>query len=1004
MHALGIIVLWTAVQVTVIAVVTLALLPFTKKSEPLWRTRIILAGLAAVLLISACGVSPWPNWSRVWESPQSAVEDTKPLKQAGSPPASPSTIATTETGVLAAGESPMTKVKNADESFSAWSVAWTEFLDQVKKPRPVAFQETRQVIVEEKPAFTVGAVIGVLFLIGVGLSLMRLLAGIWLLRREISRSPIIREERIKRVIRQILGDAAQADRITVRVSRKLQTAATTGIFRPVILLPTCWHSWSDEDLQAVLAHELNHIQCQDCLSTLVAEFVRVLHFYHPLMHWLANRLRLEQELAADAHAARVLGGQKRYLCILAEMALSESAPAPAWPARAFLPSHRTLIRRIEMLRKNPPQERHASRFWRCATMACLGLATVFAVGLRDQAGIATAQAPDTSDTPPTTLIAQADPPIESDAPTDSQPFPLTYVPDDAIAVFGVRPKDLLSKSGLQPLAQILMKEEQTSTPFGIPLGQIEQIVWSFGTEDTPNHPPMLIAGMIRSSGKLNLEMLKEWILAESDTGFYGGQLYLRNKDGSGPAFWLANERTLIISDSENGLKQAIDARNLSVNREKRIPEWEDVAGHPFASYSNIGMLRRLVESPPGGGFGTAPRTPQKAFPRNMGLNPMFAPLWNDVETLVGGVTFDEDVQAKFTAQTKDAEGALKVKQTLDAMLVLGRNMVEQNQQMIGQLPEGERNMIGMLLELSQELMKSIEIERGPKDVGVTAKLPPKAVNQLVTALVPAVTAAQDAARIAKSKSNLKQIGLAMHNYHDAYQHLPKPVMLGPDGKTPHSWRVAILPYIDETGLYEQYRFDEPWDSEHNKKLLAKMPAIYRHPKDKANSTNTSYFALTGQNTLMGDSKQNSRFRDIIDGLSYTLMIVEAKRDIPWTKPEDISYDEDRSKAPPQLGGWFKNGYIAVFGDGAVYFLSDAIEKTLLQNLIERNDGQVVNFDKFTDRPRRRERSGATQPVPAFQNVPSEGASPPEPESAEEPRDEGEDAAFDEAGGQEFVPR
>src|SRR5690606_15284814 len=141
---------------------------------------------------------------------------------------------------------------------------------------------------------------------------------------------------------------------------------------------------------------------------------------------------------------------------------------------------------------------------------------------------------------------------------------------------------------------------------------------------------------------------------------------------------------------------------------------------------------------------------------------------------------------------------------------------------------------------------------------------------------------------------LKQFGLALHNYYDVNGRLPAPVMIGPDGKTPHSWRVAILPYIQQRDLYEQYKFDEPWDSAHNKKLLEKIPAVYRHPLDERDSTHTSFFALVGKNTLMGEERVGTQFKEITDGTSNTLMIVEAQRDIPWTRPEDIFYPEDRS--------------------------------------------------------------------------------------------------------------
>src|ERR1043165_2482222 len=80
-------------------------------------------------------------------------------------------------------------------------------------------------------------------------------------------------------------------------------------------------------------------------------------------------------------------------------------------------------------------------------------------------------------------------------------------------------------------------------------------------------------------------------------------------------------------------------------------------------------------------------------------------------------------------------------------------------------------------------------------------------------------AARDAARQAQSANNLKQLALAMQMYVAANRHFPAAAVTGSDGKTKHSWRVAILPYVEQRSLYDQYRFDEPWDSENNKKLI-----------------------------------------------------------------------------------------------------------------------------------------------------------------------------------------
>ena len=100
----------------------------------------------------------------------------------------------------------------------------------------------------------------------------------------------------------------------------------------------------------MLAHELAHVVRGDFLTGLIAQISVAMHFYHPLAHWLAKRLRLEQELAADAWGAALSGGSPTYLMTLAQMALRREDRGLAGPARAFLPSRGTLVTRIEMLR------------------------------------------------------------------------------------------------------------------------------------------------------------------------------------------------------------------------------------------------------------------------------------------------------------------------------------------------------------------------------------------------------------------------------------------------------------------------------------------------------------------------------------------------------------------------------------------------------------------------------------------------------------------------------
>ncbi len=202
---------------------------------------------------------------------------------------------------------------------------------------------------------------------------------------------------------------------------------------------------------------------------------------------------------------------------------------------------------------------------------------------------------------------------------------------------------------------------------------------------------------------------------------------------------------------------------------------------------------------------------------------------------------------------------------------------------------------------------------------------------------PPDAAARSAADRQQSLNNLKRIGVALHNYHDAHRSFPPAAVLGPDGKTAHSWRVAILPFLGQGSLYQLYRFDEPWDSPANRQVLQQMPPEYRLASDPT-ATTARYFVLTGPGTPF-DGPKGKSLADIRDGTSNTLFVVEAKRDVPWTRPEDIAYDPARPL--PALGGFDPGGFLGLLGDGSVQNIPARIDERNLRAMITCAGGEVV---------------------------------------------------------------
>ncbi len=216
------------------------------------------------------------------------------------------------------------------------------------------------------------------------------------------------------------------------------------------------------------------------------------------------------------------------------------------------------------------------------------------------------------------------------------------------------------------------------------------------------------------------------------------------------------------------------------------------------------------------------------------------------------------------------------------------------------------------------------------------------IGILVALLLPAVQAARTAARRAQSMNNLKQLALAVHNYHASSGKLPAQAICDDEGKPLLSWRVKLLPYLEQQGLYEQFHLDEPWDSPHNRKLIEAMPPLYRSPMSQAEPGKTNYLVPAGEGTMFEGSK-GKKFVDVTDGLSNTIMILEVDDDeaVTWTKPDDWELDPEKPLAG--LGGLFPEGFNAAFADGQVRLIVKSIDPEVFRAMLTIADGKAIDL-------------------------------------------------------------
>ena len=899
MNELGLALVGGVVRATALAALGMGVCLALRRRRATAGAAAALTTLLALVAVMLLAPSPWPRW---W-----TVSPPRPPAVDPAPAASPGK-AQAEVAQSGRPATPALTPRPAATSggwFDAWALAFAEELRR-GGPAP-ATAEGRW----RWPAWIVVAYLAGLALGGAWLALG--LRGVRRLRR---RSRPVEDLALLELVGEVCAELGVDRDVLVHESADLATPATVGWRRPAVLLPADWRDWDERERRAVLAHELAHVRRGDYLAGLVAQVSLAIHFYHPLAHWLADRLRLQQELAADAWGARLSGGRRSYLSTLARLALRRDEVPIGGPARAFLPTRGTFSRRIEMLRDAKLPQDPSPRRRHVLVIGAVVAAGLLVAGLRGPGGPSPARA----------LAAPAGPPVAEGG------FDLAYVPADTGLMITGRPAELLARPEAAPLAG-LAQDGSLLKSLGFPLDGLEQftLAWSRQHDPTPRGVrsygfgrPVQVAGppdvvVLRAVKAQDWKGLTSRMGATEDLR-HEGQTYHRAKDAGGQCYFRPDERTIVLAP-EPILKEAIAAGKGS-------------ARHAWSSTLKAvdkGQLALVVEMPWLVGRLREP------LARSEVKTGAFSPLLDKAYAYAIGVDAAKGLAVDAVASCTSDEGAKRVAETAEAGLTLLRNALQSSRQ-------ATAPVVPALLDAAESLLAKARVERDGRTVRLRAAADLDVAALVNGVLLPALGGARTAARRAQSVNNLKQIALAMHNYHAEKGHFPAAVVLGPDGKTPHSWRVELLPFLEQGELFQQYKMDEPWDSPANRKVLEQVPPVYRCPGADGDSTAACYFALVGPETMMPARGEGTKLSEVTDGTSNTLTFVEARRAIPWTKPEDIPYDA--AKPLPELGGFFPNGFNAAFGDGSVKFLSATINESVLRALITKAGGEVISADRF----------------------------------------------------------
>ena len=225
---------------------------------------------------------------------------------------------------------------------------------------------------------------------------------------------------------------------------------------------------------------------------------------------------------------------------------------------------------------------------------------------------------------------------------------------------------------------------------------------------------------------------------------------------------------------------------------------------------------------------------------------------------------------------------------------------------------------------------------------------------VIALLTPAIQTAREAAPRNHCINNLKQISLALQAYHDVFGSFPPAYIADENGKPMHSWRVLILPYLEETSIYDAYDFNEPWNGPNNSKLMVILNT-FRCPTATTPDTHTNYVAVVGPRTAWPEDESSRKAR-FVDGRSKTIQIIEShQRSVHWMEPRDVSFDEavemlsgdvDSGNSDGHLVERFfcyeRSGRMAAFADASVRFLPYGMPRKSAEGLLTVAGGENID--------------------------------------------------------------
>jgi hypothetical protein len=550
------------------------------------------------------------------------------------------------------------------------------------------------------------------------------------------------------------------------------------------------------------------------------------------------------------------------------------------------------------------------------------------------------------------------------APVPADPPPeLRIVPPDTIVVFHLNLANLLNKDLAKAVLPLLESEGPgTRYRFGVPLSQIDGLAALTGDSWSAN--------VVTTRKEYDREKVRQAFAPRSTEMTYkdkkiqatdGGPRFkdrgikdrgfVKEKDfrkegfqeekeevniaSWAPAVYFLSERTFVAGDGR-GIMNFID-RGEKPGEKHPLQDVMATAGkhHVTAGFHIREELTREAEM----SFRQVTRF--DPFTASMFYN--FKPL---VSTRHGLITADLGDELRLEGKL-DFPTARLAEQSQDAVrvsLLMARgSLLMLEDQLSDQGNTKDESSLNKLLQPLYRALTEAPIKQDGSSVKVSVKatIDDKLVKAVVAEAAPRVHLA---ANLATTTNNFKQIGLTIVRMaDDANGKMPSSVVYSKDGKPLYSWRVHILPYLGEKELYNKLKLDEPWDSEHNKPLLARMPKVFEMPGVKAAEGMTYFQIFEGAGTMASPQRGARYPTSFTDGTSQTILIVEAAEPVHWAAPKDIDYSA-RLSPLKQIGRHYGKFTLAVMADCSVHRIPAGVSEETMRAAITPAAGDILGSD------------------------------------------------------------